>query len=242
MRAVLAFSGLVGVAMAGFDDIVTRLTSNLTDRASKASIQATLSQINGYGCWCMFDGEHRGKAKGIPLDDYDYACRNLAWGYSCAIFDDERVGKTCVPWEVSYNAPNLPVNDFSQDLGVECGILNSGDSCATNACTIESAFIRLFQSYIFVATQNGNSGQVVLPLDSLRHSNTFDHREECKGFDTTDTTIVMDCCGEYEFGRKPYNKGDENNPFRKCCHGQTYLDALFTCCGPPHNKPLISCN
>ena len=44
-----------------------------------------LSSINGYGCWCYFDGKF-GKGKGEPIDELDQFCKTLQQGYECVIF------------------------------------------------------------------------------------------------------------------------------------------------------------
>jgi hypothetical protein len=218
MRTVFALSCLTGLSMASFDTMMGALT-NLTggDRAGQAATHALIAQINGYACWCFFDGEHRGKAKGVPLDDFDNACRSLNWGYQCASFDN---GETCVPWESPYNAPTISPSDFSQDFGVLCGALNPTDACAEHTCIVESIFIRTVNSLIQQQNQ--------FPDNALRHSTgSFSHIDSCPGF-PLGGELFEDCCGDYENTRKPYNKGPNNE--RKCCNGVTYLDAIFQCC------------
>jgi len=233
MRTVFALSSLAGLSLASFDSMVATL-QNITasDRATQASIHALLSQLNGYGCWCFFDGEHQGKAKGIPIDEFDNACRTLNWGYQCAIFDD--LPAECVPWESNYNAPTIIPTVFGQDFGVECGALNPTDSCAEHTCIVESIFISTVNSLI--------QQQAKVPDNDLRHAAGFEHQDNCPGFSHSGE-LDQDCCGDYENTRKPYNKGlDENGvASRACCNGQTFLTSLFVCCGPPVNAPQFSC-
>jgi hypothetical protein len=219
MRIVFAISCFVGLSMASFDTIVNQL-NNMTsgDRAGQAAAHALAASINGYACWCFFDGEHRGKAKGSPLDDFDNACRTLNWGYTCATHDN---GETCIPWESVYNAPTISPNDFSQDFGVLCGNLNPVDQCAEHTCIVESIFIRTINSLV--------NQQAQTPDEDYKHTNAgFSHVDSCPGF-SVGGALFQGCCGDYENSRKPFNKGP--NDERKCCNGNTFLDAIFTCCG-----------
>ena len=63
-----------------------------------------LSQIDGYGCWCYFDGDYN-KGRGQPASLVDATCQQLHNGYKCAMVDAEIEGNPdCVPWEVNYMA------------------------------------------------------------------------------------------------------------------------------------------
>jgi len=60
-----------------------------------------LAHIDGYGCWCYFDGAYN-KGRGQPASLVDAACQQLQHGYKCAILDGDDEGQECVPWEVDY--------------------------------------------------------------------------------------------------------------------------------------------
>merc|ERR1739848_359077 len=109
---------------------------------------ATLTeQITGqgdYGCWCYFasNNGYVGNGFGAPVDNYDRACKQLHDNYACMSLEDS----TCDPFTVAYNVPNswismIPTTD---DLRTPCEEANAGDSCAANACTAESSFVKSF--------------------------------------------------------------------------------------------------
>lgn len=239
MKAALALSSLAGLSLANFETITnTLVTLNGDDRAGEAALHALISQIQGYACWCFFDGEHRGKAKGLPIDEFDTACRTLNWGYQCAVIDDSTANDPCVPWEVAYTAPTIIPNQFGQDFGVLCGDLNPTDPCAEHTCIVESIFISTINALL---VQQGKA-----PVAEYRHNHvdpgtglpTFSHIDSCPGF-SHDGVLVAACCGDYENQRKPFNKGE--NDERACCNGITFLTSIFQCCGPPINAPQVSC-
>ena len=64
-------------------EIIKERTPGLRNLQSQLGLW--LSSINGYGCWCYFDGKF-GKGKGEPIDELDQFCKTLQQGYECIIF------------------------------------------------------------------------------------------------------------------------------------------------------------
>merc|ERR1712099_36673 len=109
--------------------------------------------------------------KGAPVDLYDFACRNLHWGYECAIMDGEDAGETCVPWETDY----VPVNANAVSIYDECAAVNSGNStCEFRACVVEMSFTKQLSDA---------AADIGFPdADHLHSSVNWDREAECKGF------------------------------------------------------------
>merc|ERR1712159_843575 len=100
----LLFSTLPLTLFAGKAEIESQIAalSNSSDSARNLVpiLGPQLNQINGYGCWCYFDGEYN-KGRGQPVSMVDSECQQLNNGYKCAMVDAEIEGdQNCVPWEV----------------------------------------------------------------------------------------------------------------------------------------------
>jgi len=182
-----------------------------------------LSQIDGYGCWCYFDGDYN-KGRGQPASLIDASCQQLHNGYKCAMVDAEmEADDDCVPWEVPYFAGS----HFGEAMLVEkCDELNPTDQCASRACKVEGWFvISIFQA--FFDPESGHSS-------ALLHDNGFDTTTECP----TKTGVKSDyeCCGTYPFSIRPFKT---MNGDRACCQGKTYDAQIYSCCDDGSRQ--ISC-
>lgn len=237
---------MVGTSLASFDFMMETMMKQFNgtngfggNRAinTAAEFFSVTSQLNGYACWCLFDGEARGKAKGTPLDDFDGVCRRLNWAYQCVMFDSAQLGDAdCIPWDVTYTAPNQNPAIFDADIATQCGTENPGaTACVINTCIAEMQFIRDINFIFFDSLLSINQ--------IFRHTDpNFIHLDNCPGFNHF-SVLNLDCCGRYDnsVGRKPFNAGVNNE--RACCVGPntavTYLDALFLCC--PDFTVQLSC-
>jgi len=237
---LLALASFAGVALASFDQMKTDMrqildryvrglmeSGNAQNRNIPDILGSNLDNINEYGCWCYFQGDHgRGHAK--PVDGLDRFCRKLAMGYDCAILDviDATGNDSCIPWEVFYISGT---GGGENALVQTCDTFNT-ELCAKISCKVEGIFvIKIFN--LFVA---GDSIS-----DSFKHSNGFDEKVECivdnckDDPDRCDPTRV--CCGEHpdRFPFKPMG-GD-----RACCAGVAFDASILTCC--PDGTPRLSC-
>jgi hypothetical protein len=181
-----------------------------------------LSHIDGYGCWCYFDGEYN-KGKGQPASLVDAACQQLQHGYKCAILDGEEENQLCTPWEVDY----LSASQYGESLLVsKCDELNPGDNCASRACKIEGYFvIAMFQA--FFDPESNHS-------PALLHINGFDTSTECPTKHGEQSEYS--CCGFYPYTIRPFKTYGGK---RACCNGKTYDSEIYECCDDGSRQ--ISC-
>ena len=96
-----------------------------------------VNDLDEYGCWCFFY-VGVGRGAGQPVDDFDRICKILADGYVCAISDSEKVGRSCVPWEVDYE-PGF--GNSKEELWNSCSTLNSENLCEAYSCAVETNFV-----------------------------------------------------------------------------------------------------
>lgn len=185
-------------------------------------LSGRLEQINGYGCWCYFQGDH-GKGKGTPVNEVDTFCRYLHDGYECAIRDSKEEGHHCTPWKVDYNpAISLggalfgPGNDATIDF--ECAEKNPGNKCAERACLIEGYFVlnimdSFFKGIMFDPTKAHKKG--FEPADHCPGQGGSGHRKS-----------GIACCGIYP-RRFPFRTLDGH---RECCGTKAYNTLTNFCC------------
>jgi hypothetical protein len=213
------FAGKADIAMQ-----VEALAANVSvsERNLIPILGPQLSHIDGYGCWCYFDGQYT-KGRGQPASLVDAACQQLQHGYKCAILDGEEESDECTPWEVSY----LSASQYGESLLVsKCDELNPGNNCASRACKIEGYFvIAMFQA--FFDPESNHS-------PALLHENGFDPKVECP----TKTGVKSEykCCGYYPYTIRPYKTYDGK---RACCNGKTYDAEIYECCADGSRQ--ISC-
>ena len=72
--------------------------SNVKNQINPILIQT----LNGYGCWCYFDGT---MGKATTQDSYDAICKVLSQNYQCAEIENNN----CIPWSQSYNELQVEV-------------------------------------------------------------------------------------------------------------------------------------
>jgi hypothetical protein len=186
--------------------------------------QATIDQLNEYGCWCYFDEDH-GRGKGNPIDAIDEMCKVLADGYECAMRDAEDEGTTCIPWEVDYTSA---VGGTGLTIAEECAQSNVDSNCAARACTVEGSFIaNLLDAFI-----SGNSIN-----DDHKHSNGFDIAVGCPVKKSGGGPSNKQCCGNYP-DRFPYKTAGGD---RQCCGSRTYNSLTLKCCDPDSSTVKFNC-
>merc|ERR1712226_1630911 len=121
---------------------LSALMANTTnvDRNLVDMMGASITAINGYGCWCYFEESH-GKGRSQPVNDIDGFCQILHNGYDCVMMDAELEGDDeCIPWEVDYNSAPQSFDDLTP----ECERRNEGmpgGNCAVRACIVEGFFV-----------------------------------------------------------------------------------------------------
>ena len=174
------------------------------------------SQLDGYGCWCNF-GENYFLGRGQPVDLNDQLCKQLHDGYACAVIDSEQEpsqeNDVCEPWKIEYKAVSI----FSNDPNSDCKAANKDNTCAANACTVETYFQQQVISNLFA--------EIEIDVNSFGHSKGFDSREGCP-INQGVKSESRECCGEYPI-RFPYKSLDGA---RACCDGRTYSTVKFECC------------
>ena len=167
---VLNFAAISG-SLVNMEKTLKRLETELSKVRSFGGspvLQASLSKINNYGCWCFFQDDHH-RAKGPPQNEVDEFCKILHNGYECAIIDSEEKDLSCTPWKVEYNTSTV-IGNTAEEVETNCIDSNSG-YCAQRACIVENFFILNIFSVFFTST----------PFDpSLKHElGIFDYEAQC---------------------------------------------------------------
>lgn len=190
--------------------------------AMRTIAQTDMANINNYGCWCYFEGNH-GKGKGVPIDDIDAICRVLHDGYSCILLDSEAAGQSCIPWEIPYNSAvgsGIPALGMTEEnLIQECDNQNAVGTCENWTCKVEGFFIR---SLLLHFTQGGHGVN-----QSHRHSQGFSVSDSCPTAGNNPQT-ERECCGDYP--RRRTFKPQGLNGTKGCCNGNTFNASLLQCC------------
>lgn len=216
-------------AYAGYDQMVESLGRlqqyNETFRAfgSAWSVQM-LSAIDGYGCWCYFEGGH-GQGRGHTQNEIDSLCRMLADGYDCILADSAAEGDDeCEPWAIDYNSgPTFDYLGSSKPealLRKSCARANKRNECAERACMVENYFIINLFSWLLTT---GNSFD-----SSLQHDDGWKN-DVCHGTSNDVNNSVessMFCCATYP-KRFPYK---DMGGQRDCCGEGTYNTITHECC------------
>ena len=110
-------------------------------------LQASIAQINHYGCWCFFQDDHH-LAKGPPQNEVDKFCKILHNGYECAMIDSGNKNlPACSPWKVDYNSSTM-IGNTAQEVETNCVVSNAG-YCEQRACIVENFFILNIFSVFF---------------------------------------------------------------------------------------------
>jgi len=193
--------------------------------------QKMIDSIDGYGCWCYFQGQH-GSGRGEPQNLVDAQCKILHNGYSCILEDYENLDTSeinfeepCVPWDVVYNSvsglgmvlTNPNNNNVEDALRHKCRKMNKNNWCAEKACIVENYFI-IKTLHLFL------KGVEFDP--DMKHSlGHFDPKSGCP-IKAGNGDSEKECCGEYPV-RFPYKTlGGE----RSCCVNKTYSTSRLHCC------------
>jgi len=195
------------------------------DKAFSPEIQASIDNLNEYGCWCFFGDDH-GRGKGQAVDEVDEICKTLHDGYECAMRDAEVEGTTCVPWEVEYNSA---VGGADVSIAEGCAASNAGNNCAMRACIVEGTFSANLLNLFLV--------QFKQPNQSFMARNGFDFATVCATKKNGGGPSNKLCCGSYpeRFPFKTLN-GD-----RKCCGTRTYNSLTLKCCDSDSSTVKFNC-
>ena len=93
------------ICHADFEAIISQIQQRALlaypGRSTPSFIQ-NLPDLNGWGCWCMFDAESQ-NGYGVPINDpltvgvgkehgIDKACQVLSHGYHCSLLDAQKEG------------------------------------------------------------------------------------------------------------------------------------------------------
>lgn len=221
MKSFIYASALVASAHAGIMDKLSAVMKE--DKAFSPEMQASIENLNEYGCWCFFDNDH-GRGKGQAVDAIDETCKTLHDGYECAMRDAEEEGETCIPWEVSYNSAASGLS-----IAEGCLAANAGNNCAIRSCTVESTFSANLLNTFLV--------QFVFPNDAYMARNGFDFATVCATKKNGGGPSNKKCCGTYpdRFPFKTLN-GD-----RKCCGTRTYNSLTLKCCDSDNSQVKFNC-
>lgn len=191
-----------------------------------------IDSINSYGCWCYFQENH-GRGKGSPQNEVDAQCKILHDGYTCIIMDAEAEGKTCTPWDQSYNSGTglgLVVSDPENNtheaaIHKSCSRVNRKNNCAARACMVENYFVmQIFKQFL---------ASVVFD-PSLKHAlGNFSPAADCPT--RPGPYSEKECCGKYPI-RFPYKT---QNGDKDCCGQKTYNTGIMQCCAG--NSVKLNC-
>lgn len=189
-------------------------------------LQASIAQINHYGCWCFFQDDHH-LAKGPPQNEVDKFCKILHNGYECAMIDSgDKNLPACSPWKVDYNSSTM-IGNTAQEVETNCMVSNAG-YCEQRACIVENFFILNIFSVFFTST----------PFDpSLKHDLGFDYAGEC--LLRNDLPSLQN---PGNFLPKPDNSGnnDQNNPLTNNTEPAATIKPVVkrpkSCCGCYPNR------
>lgn len=207
-----------------------------------------IEKINGYGCWCYFNGDINSGKGPVVLDNatghrnaVDQYCKILQNGYQCMLIDDA----SCDPTSVSFTSatglalqPAFSLNDDKSHNSTKastiwsaCQAVNENE-CQAQACAVEGYFIlNLFDLFLsgqqLDNTLSHQFGYFQPSQECLLNSNNF-------GESTGDAV----CCGTYpERAKHQIRQGFSN---RECC-GRHYIDtSKRTCCDKNSGKTTFS--
>jgi len=174
-------------------------------------VKRMMKAINGYGCWCYFDGDYT-SGKGTPVNTVDEYCKILANGYMCIIIDDD----TCDPMTQSYDSGiGLSLSSGAEArtaVLADCTAQNS-DDCAIETCAVESYFVLNILTYFL----SGNS----LDTDQNHSTGSIDTSSTCTVTSSSNGGSSGEiCCGTYPERQKFQTRDDSSD--RSCCGGHYY--------------------
>lgn len=192
------------------------------------NLVGSMSNINGYGCWCYFD-DKIGNGKGNPVNLIDAECKILHGGYECVVADHAAQNSACEPWTHSYLSaqPTFLGAGGSMTIVEACDLINIANfnlgRCAADSCAVELRFT--------LAMANANA-LISSTLSTIAHSSGFNPTEKCTTYDGVHDPTKA-CCGtipeRFPFKTLPNSAG---NPGRDCCSGAVYQTHVHKCCNP----------
>jgi len=194
------------------------LPNNINQKEMPFFLDAYLTAIDGYGCWCNLEEDYH-KGKGSPVNGVDGHCKALSLGYECIIMDGIDSGNLCPePWAVGLYVPhNVALTPLGQSVVQQCVANNSGDDCKTRSCIVEGNFVEIiFADFLNAVTYDPN----------YKHGGGFFNPD-------TDCTInggggpqsERKCCGDYPY-RYPFKTYNDQ---RQCCGQKTYNSDNHCC-------------
>jgi len=220
VAALAAYTVSAAEADRNLPEIVADLLRNTTETADGLPVPRAIldmmgdsgDNINEYGCWCYFGGDH-GRGKSHPVDEMDAFCKVLAESYDCVMLDQEEENdeEECIPWEVFY----MPASISDADKIVQQCTDRNPSNCARRACIVETQFVTSVFRFILGGGKLNEEHQ---------HRNGFDVNESCP----TKPGIKSEksCCGDYPY-RHPFKTYGGQ---RSCCGSKTYDNRALKCC------------
>lgn len=122
------------------EDLNHLFEQSATMRMFASAIANTISDLDGYGCWCYLFSHGKGKSQ--PVDEIDSHCKTLQQAYQCIMMEVEEESNgddSCIPWEEQYVSGVSNLTDFGVDIVQHCEDVNDGASnCAKRVCAVET--------------------------------------------------------------------------------------------------------
>jgi len=202
------------------NDLNQLFDQSSTMRMFSAAISNTISDLDGYGCWCYLFSHGKGKSQ--PVDEIDSHCKTLQQAYQCVMMEVEEESNgddSCVPWEEEYVSGVSNLTDFGVDIVTHCEELNDGaNDCAKRTCAVEGAFVE----NAFAMFSSGS----FMDFASFSHSSGFDSSIDCPTKKGPGAGTTKACCGSYPY-KFPFRTLDGE---RSCCGEKTFMTSNLQCC------------
>jgi len=204
----------------------------LMQEMSRSIESGDIRLLDNYGCWCNFENNGvRGIRKGLPVDNFDQACKTLHEGYECINMDTNfqcdlknTVYKSAVGGgstspmnldrlQFECEKSNKAANEKDQQFAADGSSLD----CKIKLCKVEGWFIQTIFKIVYREMVFPNRPKYAMAFGN------FGREEVCK-LPKNPGPTTRACCGDYPI-RFPYR--DTN---RGCCQGKTYNSITLQCC------------
>lgn len=177
-----------------------------------------LTNIEEYGCWCYFDTNFN-KAKGIPRDAHDSACKKYHHSLQCIMEELSCIDPHNLGYTVIYTV--IP----GQDDEIDCNVAENND-CQKAACHAQTTFLNKIIEETLVNKNTPDYANFSAKLGS------FDHKAECTTGGTHAPRELM-CCGDFTDGDKQAFMVESKDHMGCCKKADSWhvYDTIFNeCC------------